>query len=195
MTAVSTRFLDPRVLARIGRLDLIAHAVVDGFVAGLHQSPHLGVSTDFAEHRPYMPGDDVRRVDWRLWDLVAAALTLAAGAGAWRGSRRAGCGGTALLWNREKHVAVAIRLSCPRLVSGELALGQRDRQVLRELWSRRRQHAHWLLGGRGLWLRLSPRGRLWGCLRRLSVRLWGRWRRRSPARNRGGWPWRRCWSA
>ena len=67
MTSPRTRFLDPRVLARISRLDLIARTVVDGFVAGLHQSPHLGVSTDFAEHRPYMPGDDVRRVDWRLW--------------------------------------------------------------------------------------------------------------------------------
>ena len=67
MTAASTRFLDPRALARISRLDLIARAVVDGFVAGLHQSPHLGVSTDFAEHRPYMPGDDTRSIDWRLW--------------------------------------------------------------------------------------------------------------------------------
>jgi uncharacterized protein (DUF58 family) len=63
----TTRFLDPRVLARIDRLDLVARAVVDGFVAGLHPSPHLGVSTDFAEHRPYMWGDDVRRVDWRLY--------------------------------------------------------------------------------------------------------------------------------
>ncbi len=66
-TTPRTRFLDPKVLARISRLDLIARTVVDGFVAGLHQSPHLGVSTDFAEHRPYMPGDDVRRIDWRLW--------------------------------------------------------------------------------------------------------------------------------
>ena len=62
-----TRFLDPRVLARIDRLDLVARTVVDGFMAGLHSSPHLGVSTDFAEHRPYMPGDDIRRVDWRLY--------------------------------------------------------------------------------------------------------------------------------
>jgi len=62
-----TRFLDPQVLARIKDLDLVARTVVDGFVAGLHQSPHLGVSTDFAEHRPYMAGDDVRRVDWRLY--------------------------------------------------------------------------------------------------------------------------------
>ncbi|MEM7353009.1 MAG: DUF58 domain-containing protein [Acidobacteriota bacterium] len=61
------RFVDPRVLARIDRLDLIARTVVDGFMAGLHPSPHLGLSTDFAEHRPYMPGDDVRRVDWRLY--------------------------------------------------------------------------------------------------------------------------------
>lgn len=61
------RFLDPRVLARIDNLDLIARTVVDGFMAGLHQSPYLGVSTDFAEYRAYIPGDDVRRVDWRVY--------------------------------------------------------------------------------------------------------------------------------
>jgi uncharacterized protein (DUF58 family) len=61
------RLLDPAVLARIGDLELLARTVVDGFIAGLHESPYLGVSTDFAEHRPYLPGDDVRRVDWRLW--------------------------------------------------------------------------------------------------------------------------------
>jgi uncharacterized protein (DUF58 family) len=64
---VATRFIDPRALARIKNLDLVARTVVDGFVAGLHQSPHLGVSTDFAEHRPYTVGDDIRRVDWRLY--------------------------------------------------------------------------------------------------------------------------------
>jgi hypothetical protein len=64
---VPTRFLDPRVLAPIRNLDLVAKTVVDGFMAGLHQSPHLGVSTDFAEHRPYMAGDDIRRIDWRLY--------------------------------------------------------------------------------------------------------------------------------
>jgi len=64
---VTTRFLDPKVLARIDRLDLLARTVVDGFVAGLHQSPHLGVSVDFAEHRAYMPGDDIRRIDWRVY--------------------------------------------------------------------------------------------------------------------------------
>jgi len=64
---VTTRFLDPKVLARIDRLDLLARTVVDGFVAGLHQSPHLGVSVDFAEHRAYMPGDDIRLIDWRVY--------------------------------------------------------------------------------------------------------------------------------
>jgi uncharacterized protein (DUF58 family) len=59
--------LDPAVLARIGNLELLAHTVVEGFVNGLHRSPHLGSSTDFAEHRSYMPGDDIRGIDWRLY--------------------------------------------------------------------------------------------------------------------------------
>ncbi len=65
--AGATRFLDPAVLARIDNLELLARTVVDGFLSGLHRSPHLGFSTDFAEHRPYMPGDDIRRIDWRLF--------------------------------------------------------------------------------------------------------------------------------
>jgi uncharacterized protein (DUF58 family) len=69
-TAVATQptsFLDPAVLARIGNLELLAKVVVEGFINGLHRSPHLGSSTDFAEHRAYMPGDDIRRIDWRLF--------------------------------------------------------------------------------------------------------------------------------
>ena len=61
------RFLDPAVLGRIGNLELLARTVVDGFLTGLHRSPYLGFSMDFAEHRPYMPGDDIRRIDWRLF--------------------------------------------------------------------------------------------------------------------------------
>ena len=61
------RFVDPQVLARIGSLDLLARTVVDGFINGLHRSPYFGASVDFAEHRGYMPGDDIRRVDWRLY--------------------------------------------------------------------------------------------------------------------------------
>jgi uncharacterized protein (DUF58 family) len=63
----TTSFLDPSVLARIGNLELLAKTVVEGFINGLHKSPHLGSSTDFAQHRLYMPGDDIRRIDWRLW--------------------------------------------------------------------------------------------------------------------------------
>ena len=59
--------MDPVTLSRIGNLELVARWVVEGFIAGLHRSPHLGVSTDFAEHRPYAPGDDIRHVDWRVY--------------------------------------------------------------------------------------------------------------------------------
>lgn len=61
------RLLDPALLARIDDLDLVARTVVDGFVSGLHQAVFRGVSTDFAEHRAYTPGDDVRHVDWRVY--------------------------------------------------------------------------------------------------------------------------------
>ena len=59
--------MDPATLARIGNLELVARWVVEGFISGLHRSPHLGFSTDFAEHRPYVPGDDIRHVDWRVY--------------------------------------------------------------------------------------------------------------------------------
>lgn len=65
--ASGARFLDPSVLARIGNLELLARTVVDGFINGLHRAPHLGFSLDFAEHRGYEPGDDLRRVDWRVF--------------------------------------------------------------------------------------------------------------------------------
>jgi uncharacterized protein (DUF58 family) len=61
------RFMDPVVLARIGNLELVARAVCDGFINGLHKAPYFGASVDFAEHRGYVPGDDIRRMDWRLW--------------------------------------------------------------------------------------------------------------------------------
>ena len=61
------QFMDPAVLARIGNLELVARAVVDGFINGIHRSPYFGASVDFAEQRGYVPGDDIRRVDWRLY--------------------------------------------------------------------------------------------------------------------------------
>jgi uncharacterized protein (DUF58 family) len=64
---VKSRFLDPKVLAEISRLDLRARHVVEGFVSGLHRSPRRGHSVEFAEHREYVPGDDLRHLDWKLW--------------------------------------------------------------------------------------------------------------------------------
>jgi uncharacterized protein (DUF58 family) len=61
------RFVDPKVLARIRDLELLARTVVDGFINGLHRAPYFGASIDFAEHRGYVPGDDIRRVDWKLY--------------------------------------------------------------------------------------------------------------------------------
>ena len=61
------RFVDPKILARVGNLELLARTVVDGFINGLHRAPFFGASIDFAEHRGYVPGDDIRRVDWRVY--------------------------------------------------------------------------------------------------------------------------------
>jgi uncharacterized protein (DUF58 family) len=62
----STRFLDPELLGRIGSLELLARAVVEGFMSGLHRSPYTGFSTEFTEYRQYNPGDDLRYLDWRM---------------------------------------------------------------------------------------------------------------------------------
>jgi uncharacterized protein (DUF58 family) len=59
--------VDPKILARVGNLELLARTVVDGFINGLHRAPFFGASIDFAEHRGYVPGDDIRRVDWRVY--------------------------------------------------------------------------------------------------------------------------------
>jgi hypothetical protein len=70
------RFMDPSVLARIGNLELVSRAVVDGFINGMHKAPYFGASVDFAEHRGYVPGGDIRRVGRKLWartDSIAPA--------------------------------------------------------------------------------------------------------------------------
>lgn len=66
-TPQATRFLDPQALTRISSLELIARTVVEGFISGLHRSPHLGFSVNFAEYSPYRPGDDIRRIDWKVY--------------------------------------------------------------------------------------------------------------------------------
>ncbi len=60
-------FIDPLVLGRINNLALLARTVVEGFIGGFHRSPYRGLSVDFAEHRQYMPGDDIRMIDWRVY--------------------------------------------------------------------------------------------------------------------------------
>lgn len=58
--------LDPRKLAKVSRMELIARQVVEGFVSGKHPSPFHGASVEYADHRPYTIGDEIRTVDWKL---------------------------------------------------------------------------------------------------------------------------------
>ena len=67
MPAAPASFLDPALLARISDLALLARTVVDGFMHGQHRSMRRGSSMDFAQHRSYQPGDDLRRIDWRVY--------------------------------------------------------------------------------------------------------------------------------
>ena len=59
--------LTPELLDGLGGLDLVARTIVRGFISGLHRSPFLGSGEDFSRHRAYQQGDDVRRLDWRLY--------------------------------------------------------------------------------------------------------------------------------
>jgi uncharacterized protein (DUF58 family) len=61
------RYLDPEVLARVGFSPLLARVVVEGFLNGLHKSPFHGFSVEFADHREYVPGDDLKYLDWALY--------------------------------------------------------------------------------------------------------------------------------
>ena len=60
-------YLDPETLHRIDSLEVIARQVVEGLRAGMHRSPLRGFSTDFAQHRQYVPGDDLKHIDWRVY--------------------------------------------------------------------------------------------------------------------------------
>jgi uncharacterized protein (DUF58 family) len=61
------KYLDPRTLARISSLDLRARLIVEGLMTGMHRSPYQGISVEFAQHRPYVAGDDIRHVDWKVF--------------------------------------------------------------------------------------------------------------------------------
>jgi len=67
IAAARADLLEPRELAALGGLEFVARQVVEGFITGLHRSPHRGFSVEFAEHRMYQPGDDLRYIDWRMF--------------------------------------------------------------------------------------------------------------------------------
>ena len=67
MPADGRKLLDPEVLARLATLKLRARAITEGVLTGFHKSPHHGQSVEFAEHKEYAPGDDVRRIDWKAY--------------------------------------------------------------------------------------------------------------------------------
>ena len=59
--------LEPNTLVKISKMELVARQLMDGYVQGMHRSPHIGFALDFAQHRQYVPGDDVKRIDWRAF--------------------------------------------------------------------------------------------------------------------------------
>lgn len=61
------KYLDPDILQQLGPLDLVARKVVEGVRVGMHKSPLRGLSTEFSQHRPYVPGDSIRNLDWRVY--------------------------------------------------------------------------------------------------------------------------------
>ncbi|NUM35869.1 MAG: DUF58 domain-containing protein [Candidatus Brocadiae bacterium] len=61
------KYLDPKVLNKIGSLELKARLIVEGYISGLHKSPYHGFSVEFAQHREYVPGDDIRHIDWKVY--------------------------------------------------------------------------------------------------------------------------------
>src|SRR5262245_46697375 len=67
MTDAPPTYLDAKTLERIKRLDVRARLVVEGFIAGQHRSPYHGLAVEFATHREYDPGDDLRHIDWKVW--------------------------------------------------------------------------------------------------------------------------------
>ncbi|HEX6807928.1 MAG TPA: DUF58 domain-containing protein, partial [Gemmatimonadaceae bacterium] len=66
MSSTRPDLLDPSTIAALGRIEIVARWIVDGFLTGLHRSPRKGFSVEFAEHRPYLPGDELRYVDWKI---------------------------------------------------------------------------------------------------------------------------------
>src|SRR3982750_1962830 len=121
----SRSFLDPQALARLARLPLLSRRPMHGNVSGKHPSPHRGASVEFAEYRKYVPGDDLRRLDWRAYgrsdrffvkEFEADTNLRSCPVVATRGSRGFGSAGTTKL-EYARRLAGSL---------GHLALGQGD---------------------------------------------------------------------
>jgi uncharacterized protein (DUF58 family) len=67
MTDDPQRYLDPLTLAKVRGLELQARLLVEGYLSGMHRSPYHGFSVEFAQHREYVPGDDIKHVDWKVF--------------------------------------------------------------------------------------------------------------------------------
>lgn len=67
MSTSALRYLDPVAVSQLSNMELRARLIVEGFITGLHRSPYHGFSVEFAEHRPYNPGDELRHVDWKVF--------------------------------------------------------------------------------------------------------------------------------
>src|ERR1041385_5977054 len=65
-SSIRADLFDPASIAALGRIEIVARWIVDGFLAGLHRSPRKGFSVEFAEYRPYQPCDDLRYIDWKI---------------------------------------------------------------------------------------------------------------------------------
>src|SRR3989440_6665096 len=61
------KYLDPLVLAKVRSLELKARLIVEGYLSGMHKSPYHGFSVEFAQHREYVPGDDIKHIDWKVY--------------------------------------------------------------------------------------------------------------------------------
>ncbi|HET9452634.1 MAG TPA: DUF58 domain-containing protein [Gemmatimonadaceae bacterium] len=108
-TAARADLHDPASLAALGHVEIVARWIVDGFMAGLHRSPRKGFSVEFADYRPYLAGDDLRFVDWKIaarsdrWvirqyeeetNLRATIVLDVSKSMAWSGSQMRSFGGT-----------------------------------------------------------------------------------------------------
>jgi uncharacterized protein (DUF58 family) len=67
MENIKQKYLDPGAISRLAGMELVARLVVEGFISGMHKSPYQGFSVEFVEHRQYMPGDEIRYIDWKVY--------------------------------------------------------------------------------------------------------------------------------